>query len=91
MFIPTRHQGRYGVRIVGVHSRADVQRPVVVLYRELRSQGRLGSLVGLFLGEVGDPVRPGPLLGREAAIDVDRPSDLDLVSKILAERGEKAS
>jgi 2-phospho-L-lactate guanylyltransferase (CobY/MobA/RfbA family) len=40
---------------------------------------------------IGCRIRAVPLPFPEAAIDVDRPSDLDLVSKILAERGEKAS
>jgi GTP:adenosylcobinamide-phosphate guanylyltransferase len=40
---------------------------------------------------IGCRIRAVPLPFAEAAIDVDRPSDLDLVSKILAARGETAS
>jgi hypothetical protein len=40
---------------------------------------------------IGCQIRAVPLPFAEAAIDVDRPSDLDLVSEILAARGESAS
>ena len=40
---------------------------------------------------IGCRIRAVPLPFAEAAIDVDRPSDLDLVSEILAARGETAS
>jgi hypothetical protein len=40
---------------------------------------------------IGCRVRSVPLPFAEAAIDVDRPSDLDLASEILAARGETAS
>jgi GTP:adenosylcobinamide-phosphate guanylyltransferase len=40
---------------------------------------------------IGCRIRAVPLPFAEAAIDVDRPSDLDLVSKILAARGETPS
>ncbi len=42
-------------------------------------------------GVIGCRIRAVPLPFAEAAIDVDRPSDLDLVSEILAARGESAS
>jgi GTP:adenosylcobinamide-phosphate guanylyltransferase len=40
---------------------------------------------------IGCRIRAVPLPFAEAAIDVDRPSDLELVSEILATRGETAS
>ena len=40
---------------------------------------------------IGCSIRAVPLPFAEAAIDVDRPSDLELVSEILAARGETAS
>jgi len=40
---------------------------------------------------IGCRIRAVPLPFAEAAIDVDRPSDLDLVSEILTARGETAS
>ena len=40
---------------------------------------------------IGCRIRAVPLPFAEAAIDVDRPSDLDLVSEILSARGETAS
>jgi GTP:adenosylcobinamide-phosphate guanylyltransferase len=40
---------------------------------------------------IGCRIRAVPLPFAEAAIDVDRPSDLELVSEILAARGETAS
>jgi hypothetical protein len=40
---------------------------------------------------IGCRIRAVSLPFAEAAIDVDRPSDLDLVSEILAARGESAS
>ncbi len=40
---------------------------------------------------IGCRIRAVPLPFAEAAIDVDRPSDLDLVSEILAARGESTS
>jgi len=40
---------------------------------------------------IGCRIRAVSLPFAEAAIDVDRPSDLELVSEILAARGEKAS
>jgi GTP:adenosylcobinamide-phosphate guanylyltransferase len=40
---------------------------------------------------IGCRIRAMPLPFAEAAIDVDRPSDLELVSEILAARGETAS
>ena len=42
-------------------------------------------------GAIGCRIRAVPLPFAEAAIAVDRPSDLDLVSEILAARGESAS
>ena len=42
-------------------------------------------------GAIGCRIRAVPLPFAEAAIDVDRPSDLDLVSEILSARGETAS
>jgi hypothetical protein len=40
---------------------------------------------------IGCRIRAIPLPFAEAAIDIDRPSDLDLVSEILAARGKTTS